>query len=385
MRRERSPKSIGHSLPCSPLSSACGDHDPGMRVGKGPERSHRIRCHPAADSIGEALFLDTRFSEYFAANMTSVNAPLATGDPVVDAGANPERPAARPLRGAVDQLPFVPFRNRIPGRQRRRQPHLCGFHHPQPNPPPTQPNGFDHTPRNAMQMVDSFTSRSGPLFLHFDGEFASGEDLVIGTMTGRNFGWMPSQYNEAIAHIAKVIREDDGSGQLAADRLDGLSYSVIFKGTDPRITPDILLPPSQRLDVATATDIQVVNEVAMCIAPIHEGPPLSARLLRPLHRLAVRQFSARQSPAAGAAGGPDEGSLQPQRSISRCSRCRIPIYITAADGCYKYHAQPYQFGATELQRLEDLSRLGDLRRDERPRRQLRRLPSGAGLLRLRLP
>ena len=86
-----------------------------------------------------------------------------------------------------------------------------------------------------MQMVDSFTSRSGPLFLHFDGEFASGEDLVIGTMTGRNFGWLPSQYNQAIAHIAQVIREDDGSGQLAADRLNGLSYAVIFKGTDSRI------------------------------------------------------------------------------------------------------------------------------------------------------
>src|SRR5258708_414480 len=88
-----------------------------------------------------------------------------------------------------------------------------------------------------MQMVDSFTSRSGPLFLHFDGEFASGEDLVVGTLTGRNFGWLPSQYNQAIAHIARIIREDDGSSQLAADRLDGLSYAVIFKGTDPRIGP----------------------------------------------------------------------------------------------------------------------------------------------------
>ncbi len=103
------------------------------------------------------------------------------------------------------------------------------------------------------------------MFLHFDGEFASGEDLVIGTLTGRNFGWTPAQYNQAIAHIAKVIREDDGSSQLAADRLDGLSYAVIFKGTDPRITSDILLPLAQRLDVSTATDLQIVNEVALCI------------------------------------------------------------------------------------------------------------------------
>jgi hypothetical protein len=38
-----------------------------------------------------------------------------------------------------------------------------------------------------------------------------------------------------------VIREDDGSSQLAADRLNGLSYAVLFKGTDPRITSDLLL------------------------------------------------------------------------------------------------------------------------------------------------
>ncbi len=117
-----------------------------------------------------------------------------------------------------------------------------------------------------MQMVDSFTSRPGPLFLHFDGEFASGADLVVGTLTGRNFGWLPTQYNEAVAHIAKIIREDDGSSQIAADRLNGLSYSVLFKGTDSRITSDLLLPPSERLDVATASDIQVVNEIALCMA-----------------------------------------------------------------------------------------------------------------------
>ena len=92
-------------------------------------------------------------------------------------------------------------------------------------------------PRDAAERIRPYAAQlhadggfvyvaSGPLFLHFDGEFASGEDLVVGTLTGRNFGWLPSQYNDAIAHIAKMIREDDGSSQLAADRLDGLSYAV---------------------------------------------------------------------------------------------------------------------------------------------------------------
>ncbi len=43
-----------------------------------------------------------------------------------------------------------------------------------------------------------------------DGEFTSGMDLVKGTMTARNFGWLPSEYQQAVAHIARVIREDNG-------------------------------------------------------------------------------------------------------------------------------------------------------------------------------
>jgi len=220
---------------------------------------------PPADPIGEALFLDTRFSEFFAANMTGVNNPLASGDPVVAQVQSLNGPLPGPFAGQSINCRSCHFVTEFEGVTGGGNRTYADFTTRSPI-PRTQANGFDHTPRNAMQMVDSFTSRSGPVFLHFDGEFASGQDLVIGTMTGRNFGWLPSQYSQAIAHIARIIREDDGSGQLAADRLDGLSYAVIFKGTDPRITSDIRLPASQRIDVTTATDAQIVNEIALCIA-----------------------------------------------------------------------------------------------------------------------
>ena len=74
-----------------------------------------------------------------------------------------------------------------------------------------------------------------------------------------------------------------------------------------------------------------------------------------------------------------------QRLYQQVLALQNPIYITAADGSYKYHAQPYQFGATELQGLKIFLGLRDRRRDECPRRQLRRLPPGPGLLGLRLP
>src|SRR5580698_5875592 len=231
-------------------------------AGRAPEFETDVDVTPAEDSIGERLFLDTRFAEYFAAHMTSVNQPLAAGDLVVAQVQTMKGTLPGPFAGQSINCRSCHFVTEFQGVTGAGNRTYSDFTTRSPI-PRTQPNGFDHTPRNSMQMVDSFTSRPGPLFLHFDGEFASGEDLVVGTMTGRNFGWLPSQYNEAIAHIAQVIREDDGSSQLSADRLNGLSYAVLFKGTDSRITSDLLLPAAQRLDVSTATDAQVVHEIAI--------------------------------------------------------------------------------------------------------------------------
>ncbi len=347
----RSQKRAGLML--SLLSSAifAGIFAEGCGVsGQAPAAPTESDSTPAADSIGEALFLDTRFGEFFSANMTGVNNPLPSGDPVVAQVQTPNGPLPGPFAGQAINCRSCHFVTEFEGVTGAGNRTYSDFTTRSPI-PRTQPNGFDHTPRNSMQMVDSFTARSGQLFLHFDGEFSTGEDLVIGTMTGRNFGWLPSQYNDAIAHIAQVIREDDGSGQLAADRLDGLPYSVIFKGTDPRITPDLLLPPAQRLDVSKATDIQVVNELAMCINQYMEdllfqrdsfgryiGSPYD-NFLRVNHL-----------PAA-----PLAGQTKAQYNLSLYQQIlalKNPIYITASDGSYKYHAQPYQFGALELQGLK---------------------------------
>ncbi len=85
------------------MIQACGTS------GKAPDAPTESESTPAADPIGEALFLDTRFSEFFAANMTGVNAPLASGDPILNQVANSERSAARSLCRAVDQLSVLPL------------------------------------------------------------------------------------------------------------------------------------------------------------------------------------------------------------------------------------------------------------------------------------
>ena len=127
-------------------------------------------------------------------------------------------------------------------------------------------NGFDHTPRNSMHMVGSLQPHAGPTLLHFDGEFATPVDLVKATLTGRNFGWAPDQYQQALAQIALVIRQDDGSSQLAKDRTNGFSYGKLFLGTDAGIPADLLIPAADRIDVNTASDEQILNLVAKCIS-----------------------------------------------------------------------------------------------------------------------
>ena len=319
----------------------------GMAPSLGGEASETAT--PAADPIGERLFLDTRFSEYFATHMTGINAPLAVGDPIVATVPTANGPLPGPFAGQsinCRSCHFVTEFQGVPNAGNRTYADFTtrsGL--------PLNQNGFDTTPRNSMQMVGTFAPHSGPQFLHFDGEFATGIDLVVGTITGRNFGWQPTEYTTAVAHIAAVIRGDDGSDQLAADRSDGLSYGVLFKGTDPRITSDLLLPASQRIDVTTATDAQIVNEVALCMAQYFEDLSFkkdnSGRYDTSPYDLFLNANHLPLAPLVG-----ETNLAYSQRLYSQVVALSNPTYITPADGTYAYHAFPFQFGALELQGLK---------------------------------
>src|SRR5580698_3146645 len=219
---------------------------------------------PAEDSIGERLFLDTRFAEYFAAHMTGVNTPLAVGDPVVQQVYTTSGTLPGPFAGQSMNCRSCHFVTEFQGVAGAGNRTYSDFTTRSPIPLPI--NGFTQTPRNSMHMVGSLQPHPGPTFLHFDGEFATPEDLVKATLTGRNFGWTPDQYQQALAQIALVIRGDDGSDQLAQDRTNGLSYSTLFLGTDSRITHDLLIPAADRIDVNTASLDQIANLVAKCIS-----------------------------------------------------------------------------------------------------------------------
>jgi hypothetical protein len=304
---------------------------------------------PAEDSIGERLFLDTRFAQYFAAHMTGVNTPLAIGDPVVQQVYTTNGTLPGPFAGQsinCRSCHFVTEFQGVTGAGNRTYSDFTNR-----SPIPRTLSGFTQTPRNSMHMVGSLQPHPGPTFLHFDGEFATPEDLVKATMTGRNFGWDPTQYQDALNQIALVIRQDDGSDQLAQDRTNGLSYSILFAGTDPKITSDLLIPAADRIDANSATPDQIANLVAKCISTYmgdllfkqdefgrYIGSPYDVFLR--INHLPVQ---------------PNAGESIPQynrRLYQAVLGMGTPVWVDGSYGSFQYHPQPFQFGATELAGLK---------------------------------
>jgi hypothetical protein len=151
------------------------------------------------------------------------------------------------------------------------------------SPIPLRDDGHVETTRNAQPLVDAVLPRDTPLFLHHDGQFASTHDLIIATLTGRNYGWKPEEYATAVHHIATVIREDSGNGYLATEargarfnvyNTDITSYPNVFSGFsdyngsyvyDPRALLPNLISPQYRVDMRFATDAQILDAIANLI------------------------------------------------------------------------------------------------------------------------
>lgn len=67
------------------------------------------------------------------------------------------------------------------------------------------------TVRNSPSLLDALVGGSQNLLLHYDGEFASAEELVRETFVGRNFGWLPKERGEALRRLAAVARAEIGA------------------------------------------------------------------------------------------------------------------------------------------------------------------------------
>jgi len=219
------------------------------------------------------------------------------------------------------------------------------------SPIPRVLTGFTATPRNSMHMVGSMQSHDGPSFLHFDGEFTDPADLAKSTLTGRNFGWAPDQYQQAVAHIANVIRNDNGKNDPATEFGCGFSYAAIFLGTDLTIPADCHLPPQYRLDVTSASDEAIVDDMAQMLGQYLDGllfqQDENGRYIGSPYDVFLRINHLPTQPIAGE-------SLQQynQKLLGLLQNLNNPIFVDGTYGSFKYHAQPFAFGSLELAGLK---------------------------------
>jgi cytochrome c peroxidase len=325
----RSPSPVAHILTRATAPRAL----PGGRI-----RSRGERIDLPEVAIGERLFLETRFAQFFATHMAgSVNDPLVGGDPALAVLRTSVGPLRGPFSGRsmncrnchlVDDVAGAPTRTYDDYSRRSLV--------------PLREDGITETPRNSPTLVNATLPRPGPLLLHYDGEFASLGDLVRATLTGRNYGWLPTERAEAAAHIARIVREDDGSGDLG--RRYGGAYRAVLLGTDPGIPAAFRLPEQFRLDVARASDEQILDVVARLISAY-------VRSLTFEKKSPYDVFLEKNSlPAAPLAGEPD---LRYSRRLrAAVDALEAPRYVGPEDGEFTQHDQEFAFGPEELKGLK---------------------------------
>lgn len=302
--------------------------------------------------LGDRLFFETRFAQFFFAHSAGdANASLAQGDPVVH---EVPRPSQSPLAG--------PFRDQS---MSCRHCHLgddfvdeplaqrtyCDFS--SRSAVPKRGGGSTHTVRNTPILVDFGLPTDVRRLFHFDGEFATPEDLIIDTLTGENMGWRLAERSIAEAHIANVIRNDSGTNprHVRNQDGDGIPYAVVMQGPGPSVPPGLLLPRKYRLDVSTASDAQVLNAIARFIHAyldsLRFGTEDTGRDRGSPYDLFLKKNHLPRKPAQD-----ESDSAYAQRLLGMIDRTSDIAFVTPEeDGEFQLHNQRYQFGDAELDGL----------------------------------
>ena len=227
------------------LAGACGD-----------EATAPARLDPPDVALGKRLFRETRFAQHFAAHAGGdMNRRLAEGDPTVASVDTPGGPVAGPYRGSSVNCASCHLSDELRSQGNAGARAFVDF--AARSPIPVREDGLSSTTRNTTSLVD-VQMDGAPLLLHADGEFGSVAELVAASFVGRNFGWLPEERAQAVVHLAKVIREDDGTGPLARE-LGGLPYRVALAGADAAIPSERRLPEVLRLDVEASSDDQICS------------------------------------------------------------------------------------------------------------------------------
>lgn len=298
-------------------------------------------------TFGKRLFFETRFAQFFYAHSNGdVNVPLTKGDPVLDETVTLNFPVPGAFAGqSMNCRACHLVDEQVPRGLSQRAYADFAIRSPIPD----RGDGRTLTVRNSPPLANASIPRPGGFFLHFDGEFPSGAALAKGTFTGRNFGWLPTEHAEAVRHIARVIREDDGKHFGGAEF--GGAYRRVLLGTDPALAAEHRLPEALRLDVATASDEQLLDSIGRLVEAYMESlrftTDAEGRYEGSPYDLFLKKNALPRQPRAG-----EEDLAYGRRLRALLEALNAPVFVTAADGSFTSHTQPFVFGERELEGLK---------------------------------
>ena len=312
---------------------------------------------------GERLFLETRFAYTFykhVADGGDINAQEYPSDPKLDK-------TVRFFGLPPYQIPFAesPFKGTA---YSCRTCHMVDEHVEQKELGMRAYNDFASkspvsersdqqtvTVRNSPILVDSALHRENFL-LHYDGEFASLSDLIVGTLTGRNMGWLPNENEIAANHACDVIKNDNGDNELAKE-FGSLSYRELFSGTlksGETVAEENLISPEHRFNVNESSCDKIIQGIVHLISEYiidlkfqkEEHGPSPYDYFLTINKLPTK-------PAKGESDQLYTNRLLSQIvTLQRLNKLKlVDRNPNTEDGRFKFHDQPYRFGKTELQGL----------------------------------
>jgi len=313
----------------------------------------------AEEAVGERLFLETRFAQSFKVSLDNggdLNDPTID-DRVVETAETLGAPISPgPFKGLSMNCRACHFVDDVMDAPRGGMRTYADL--ARRSPLPARADGKTVAVRNSPPLVNAALDRPGGVLFHFDAEFNSMEELVAATFTGRNFGWLPAEHAQAVAHIARVVHSDDGTGDLAKE-FDGTPFRVLFGGTDASIPEEFRLTSDFRVALDSATDQEVFDAVVKVVAAYvnsllfsqteDSGVPIRS----PFDVfLATNGFP--QSIDS------NESPIDYSRRLLQLVKARESAgalqFVTSnpnrTDGRFQFHTQPFKFGVQELDGLK---------------------------------
>jgi hypothetical protein len=216
---------------------------------------------------------------------------------------------------------------------------------------PDRGDGQLTTVRNSPALPDMSLDRDGAFFLHFDGEFESPEALVRGTFTGRNLGWLATEYALAVGHIASVIRADDGTFPLVASGAS-FSYEMLFAGSDPRIPEKFRISEDTRMDVMSASDDEILDAVAFYVSEYLRNIQFSRGWESDVYNGSPYDVFLANNGLPRAAADGESPSAYLQRLREALAGLGDPVWVDDVDQRYTQGDAPFVFGERELRGLK---------------------------------